>query len=250
MRSLISLLLVLAVVFTGVITESSPAQAGGATVSQVHAVMSSEAIAASMTELQSAAARRSSCSKGSYSEPPETIKVFRIHKKGSRISAHVDIVNFKTYVARVMAAGAWPAYKPMESLKAGVVVIAQNAWYQILHHNPKFRWRGRCFDIMPGSAPPWCERCDGGQYYKGPIKIHSRIWKAIDAVWGTVLIKRDRFIKPQWSGDGGHCGQSVTGFRLPENAVTKCARKGWSYLRILRRYFAPVKIRRSYRRTS
>jgi hypothetical protein len=144
-----------------------------------------------------------------------------------------------------MASGAWPAYKPSESLKAGAAVIIQNAWYQINHHNRQFRWHGRCFDIMPGSAAPWCKRCDNGQFYKGPVKVHSKIWRAIDAVWGTRLYKHGRFIKPHWSGDGGRCGQSVTGFRLPEDAVTKCARKGWGYVRILRYYFAPVVIRSS-----
>lgn len=242
MRAILtSLLIVLAIVAnTGV---ASPAQAGARSVPQVQAVIFSEAIVASVAENQPAAAKRSFCSKPSYSsEPPKTIRVFRIHKKGSSVPARIDTVPLRNYAAYVMAAGAWPASKPGDSLNSGAAVIIQNAWQQINHHNPQFSWRGHCFDIMPGSAPRWCSGCDHGQYYKGPVKVHSNIWRAIDKVWGTKLYKKGRFIKPHWSGDGGRCGQSVTGFRLPEDAVTKCARKGWSWLRILCYYFAPVRI--------
>lgn len=203
------------------------------------ALMGTNEVSATPAALASAAF----CSERSYDSPPKTIRVFRIHKRGSRIPAHVETMSFKTYVGRVMAAGAWPAYKPMESLKSGAVVITQRAWWMINHHDRRFHWHGRCFDIMPGSAPRWCSGCDTGQFYVGAVYVHSRIRRAVDAVWDTRLFKHGRFIKPQWSGDGGSCGRSVTGFRLPENAVTACARKGWSWKRILRHYFAPVQIR-------
>lgn len=174
--------------------------------------------------------------------PPDTIRVFRRHHRGSSIPARIDVVPFQRYVERVMASGAWPAHKPMESLKAGAVVIANRSWWLATHRDPEMTWHGRHFDVTDGGRPRWCHGCDSGQFYLGSVRVHSRIREAVAAVWGVRLWK-GRWIKPQWSGDGGRCGQSINGWRLPEDAVTDCARRGWGWRRIIKLYLAPVEFR-------
>jgi peptidoglycan hydrolase-like amidase len=172
-----------------------------------------------------------SCTQASFREPPATIRVFRMHRRGSKVRSRVDTVWFKTYVARVMASGAWPAYKPMESLKVGAIAIKQYAWYLILHHQRGYSLRGQCYDIR-----------DGDQLYRPPFQVHSRILKAVNATWDVRLIKNDRFIRTGWSGSGGRCAQFTDGWHLPEDGISACAREGWSWRRIVRKYMAPVEI--------
>lgn len=194
-----------------------------------------------ITEAAAAAASTKSC----YAEPPRTIRVFRIHRRGSSIPARVDTVGFRTYVMRVMASGAWPAYKPMESLKAGAAAIYMRALYFVCHPQKGYRWRGKRYDIHDGSPRKALRRhgADAGQLYRGPWVIHSKIRRAVDAIWGIRLVKRDgRMAKPQWSGDGGRCGSGKTGNRLPEDAVTRCAKAGWSWQRIVA-YYLNVRMR-------
>ena len=162
----------------------------------------------------------------SRTTPPRTIRVFRadLHR--------VDRVPFRLYVQRVMASGAWPAYKPLESLKAGAVVITQYAWWEALRGH-RTGW-GQCFDIRDGG---W------GQFYRGSVYVHSKIRRAVDAVWGTTLRKHGRFIRTGWRGYGGSCASWTDGWRLMEDGATSCARRGMGWRRILRVYLDPVAIR-------
>jgi hypothetical protein len=173
---------------------------------------------------------------------PATISVHRIHRKGSSIPARVDRVPFRLYVERVMTSGAWPAYKPMESLKVGAIAIASRAHWFVCHESKGYVRDGVAYDIHDGSPRRGCTGCDAGQLYRGPWDIHSKIKRAVDAVLGVTLRKRGRQAKVQWSGDGGRCGSGYTGNRLPEDAVTACARAGWGWRRIVRRYIADVTI--------
>jgi hypothetical protein len=175
---------------------------------------------------------------------PTSIRVFRIHRKGSSIPARIDRVPFRLYVERVMASGAWPAYKPMESLKAGAAVIAARALWLIRHPQPGYRWHGRRYDIHDGSVRAGLRGtgADAGQLYRGPWDIHSKIRRAVATVYGSQLRRGNRLAKPQWSGDGRWCGWGFTGNRLPEGGVTACARKGWGWRRILHLYLPKVRI--------
>ncbi len=164
----------------------------------------------------------------SRTKPPETIRVFRLHRRGSSVPARIDVVPFKTYVQRVMASGAWPATLPRESLRVGAIAIKQYAWWYVLHHQRGYRLRGQCYDIR-----------DGDQYYRGGVAIHSRIKAAVEATWSVSLRKSGRFFRSGWSGGGSGCGSAYDGWHLPENGTTACARKGWSWQRILRRYLDP-----------
>lgn len=174
---------------------------------------------------------------------PTTILVHRIHRKGSSRPARVERVPFRLYVERVMASGAWPAYKPMESLKAGALVIAARAWWHVCHPQPGYVRDGHRYDIHDGSPRKALRgRADGGQLYRGAVPVHSRIRRAVAAVWGVRLVRRGRQAKPRWTGDGGRCGQSITGNRLPEDSVTRCARLGWSWQRIVRVYMPRTRV--------
>jgi len=162
----------------------------------------------------------------SRTTPPRTIRVFRadLHR--------VDRVPFRLYVQRVMASGAWPAYKPMESLNDGAIVVKQYAWYEALRGH-RTGW-GQCFDIRDGG---W------GQYYRSDVTVHSRIRRAVRATWPISLRKNGRFFRTGWRGYGGRCGQVVNGWHLFEDGVTDCARRGMGWRHILRVYLDPVAIR-------
>ena len=176
-----------------------------------------------------ATAKSSSCSHwSSRTSPPPTIRVFRMHHRGSRVPAHIDVVAFPTYVQRVMASGAWPGSKPLESLKVGAIAIKQYAWWYVLNHQRGYSLHGHCYDIR-----------DGDQYYLGHAHPNSRIKAAVAATWGVSLRKSGRFIRTGWSGGGSRCGSSYDGWHLSENAVTACARHGWSWRRIVLRYLDP-----------
>src|SRR5689334_1956630 len=81
---------------------------------------------------------------GDYRTPPRSIRVFISHRRGSSVPARIVTVSLRTYVSRVMNGGAWPAHKPIESLKVGAIAIKQYAWWHVLHHQRGYRWRGRC----------------------------------------------------------------------------------------------------------
>lgn len=164
---------------------------------------------------------------GDYRTPPRTIRVFVSHRRGSSVPAHVVIVTLRRYVSRVMNGGAWPAHKPMESLKVGAIAIKQYAWWHVLHHQRGYSWRGQCYDIR-----------DGDQLYRQPFRSHSRVWAAIDATWSVSLRKRGRFFRTGWSG-----GRIHDGWHLGEDTVTALARRGWRWHRIVRYLLAPVEVR-------
>jgi hypothetical protein len=110
--------------------------------------------------------------------------------------------------------------------------------WMIKHPQPGYVWRGQRYDIHNGSVRAGLRGtgADAGQLYKGAVEIHSKIKKAVRAVHGTIIRRDGRLAKPQWSADGGRCGQVTTGNRLYEDGATDCARRGYGWLAILRRY--------------
>lgn len=169
----------------------------------------------------------------SYRVPPTRLSVFRIHRRGSAVPARVERWLFRDYVAAVAESGAWPAGKPMESLKVGVIAIKQYAWWQVMHTCRAFR--GRTFAIT-----------DSEQFLSRGMRpghrAHSRIRRAIDATWDVSLRKRGRFFRTGWSG-----GHIEDGWHLGEDTVTALARRGWHWRRIVSRLLHPVEIVESTR---
>lgn len=170
---------------------------------------------------------------------PEYIRVHLIHKRGSSVPARVIRVRFDDYLGTVAASGAWPAHLPMESIKAGIVVLATRAAWLVRHPQPGYVWHGRRYDIHSGSPRKALRgRADAGQLYTPGTYVHSRIRRAVRAVEGTLLRRPDgRLRKPRWSGPPRRCGQGITGNSLPAQAASSCARRGWSWSHILRVYF-------------
>ena len=176
-----------------------------------------------------ATATSSSCTDwSSRTSPPPTIRLFRMHHRGSSVPAHIDVVSFKSYVQRVMASGAWPGSRPLESLKVGAIAIKQYAWWYVLNHQRGYDLHGHCYDIR-----------DGDQYYRGNARPNARIKEAVQATWAVSLRKSGRFFRTGWTGGGSHCGSADDGWHLSENAITRCAQRGWTWRRIVVHYLDP-----------
>lgn len=164
---------------------------------------------------------------------PETVRVFRMHRRGSSIPARIDVVPTELYVARVLASGAMPADRPMEALKAMALVVATRVTWLSRHPDGRMRWHGRRFSVTDGSHPRWCGSCDGGMLYRA-IQPHSRQKRAVAAVLDALLRRPNGNLrKPQYSGRG----YAVTGNRLPAMGASRLARRGYGWRRIIRVYF-------------
>jgi hypothetical protein len=149
----------------------------------------------------------------------------------------------REYTLRVMSAGAAPAYLPDASLRVMALVVSQYAWYEALHPSEDKRSpRAGCWDIKNGGAE--------GQYvwpYSGLRPYTKRQEAAVDDVLGWTLWKprdgRHWFFRPGWrDGYGGRCGTAIDRWHIPEDEVTDCAKRGWSWQRIVRAYLGPVKL--------
>lgn len=158
--------------------------------------------------------------------PPAYLRVFRIHRRGSSVPAHIDRVPFRLYVERVMASGAWPARLPYASLQVGAIAIRQYAAWHIAHHQRGYSWHGRCYDIR-----------DGDQLYRPPVELHHRIRDAVASTWGIWLRKGGRLFRTGWRGNAGR-----DGWHLYEDTTSSLARHGWGWLAIIRQQLSPVKI--------
>ena len=160
--------------------------------------------------------------------PPPSVRVL--------VKAHGGYVverDFRTYVAEVMAAGAWPASKPWASLVAGAQAIKQYAWWEVLHRPCDRSWKGQPYDIVNGGEHQLWRPKSG---LREPSRVQVR---AVEAAWLTSIRKHGRFIRTGWTGTGGRCGDVVDGWHLYEDGVTDCARRGYSWQRIQRVYYGP-----------
>jgi hypothetical protein len=175
------------------------------------------------------------CQPGAHSRhrPPATIRVWvpHLHK--------VWQPTFREYVLRVMSAGAAPSHLPDASLRVMALAISQYAWYEALHPSEEKRKpRAGCYDIKNGGAE--------GQYvwpYSGLRPYSKRQERAVDEVLGWSVRKYGKFIRTGWrDGYGGRCGTGVDRWHIPEDEVSDCARRGWTWQRIVRTYLAPVKL--------
>ena len=161
-------------------------------------------------------------------DPDKHIRVFMIHRKGSSRPAYIRTVRLKTYVATVMASGAWMGHKPYQSLKVGAIAIKQYAAWHMCHHQRGYVWRGRKYDIRQGDQFFMPNRAH---------RINQRIRRAINATWGVFLKKNGRYFRTGWRGNSGR-----DGWHLYEDTVTRLARRGWGYKRIIHQQLDPVRI--------
>lgn len=176
-----------------------------------------------------AAAAGSSCTGWtSQAVPPRTIRVLRTH------SGRVDTVDFRRYVAIVMASGEWPSRLLMPALEAGAVATKQYAWYYAMkgHHRAYYRSGGGCYDVRDDTMDQL--------FRPETARPTAKQQRAIDATWGLTLRKYGRFFLTGYrAGVASACAADANGWKLYERSVQACARQGWSRQRIQQAYLGP-----------
>ncbi len=162
--------------------------------------------------------------------PPPSVRVLRT------ASGRVETVEFRRYVATVMASGEWPSWMDPAVLEAGATASKQYAWYYALrgHHRDSYRTGGGvCYDVRDDTRDqlyrPETARPTAGQ------------WRAVDATWPLTLRKRGRFFLTGYrAGTVGRCMADFDRWRLYARSMSDCARRlGWSGERILQGYYQP-----------
>ncbi len=164
----------------------------------------------------------------SKATPPRTIRVLRVRK------GKVLTVDFRRYVAIVMASGEWPSRLRKATLQAGAVATKQYAWYYALkgNHRSSYKRNGKCYDVRD-DANDQLFRPERAK----PTKKHQ---KAVSVTSGLTLRKNGRFFLTGYrAGSSRKCGADANGWKLYARSVEACAKKGWSRARIQRRYYSP-----------
>jgi hypothetical protein len=164
----------------------------------------------------------------SLATPPVSIKVLRSG------AGKVQKVAFRRYVAEVMASGEWPSRLRKATLEAGAVATKQYAWYYAMNgnHRSSYVHNGRCYDVRDDTRD---------QLYR-PEKTRptAKQEAAVARTWGLTLRKNGRFFLTGYrAGSVAVCGADANGWKLYAKSVEQCAANGWSYKRILNRYYGP-----------
>ena len=171
-----------------------------------------------------AASASPTCSShASFTRPPSSIRVLRVH------SGRIQTVNFRKYVVTVMGKE-WPSYLPQQVIEAGAVAVKQYAWYHAVFSSRSHG--GRCYDVKDST---------GDQLYKpGRSRIRADHYRALDKTWNVTLRKDGRFFMTGYRrGEKVRCGKDRTGYKLYARSAIQCARKGYGYQQILRTYYGP-----------
>ena len=165
-----------------------------------------------------------SCSShSSLTRPPTYIRVLRVH------SGRVTRVPFRKYVVTVMGKE-WPSYLPQPVIEAGAVAVKQYGWYHAVFSSRSAG--GRCFDVKDST---------GDQLYKPDrSRVRADHHRALDKTWNTTLRKDGRFFMTGYRrGEKVRCGKDHTGYKLYARSAIQCARNGYGWQQILRRYYGP-----------
>lgn len=166
----------------------------------------------------------------SRTEPPPKILVLRSG------TGNVQEVDFKRYVAVVMASGEWPTTLHRAVLEAGAQAVKQYAWYYALKGNHRAGYSspgGRCYDVRDDSRD---------QVFRPESAEPTEKQKAArDRLWGLSLRKRDRFFLAGYrGGTATECAADADGWRLYTSSARDCAKRlDYDGLRILEAYYSP-----------
>ena len=164
----------------------------------------------------------------SWRVPPETVRVFRLHRRGSKVPRRVETWSFRRYVAAVMASGAWSP-RVRESGKVGAIAIHGWAMWMVRHHQPGYSLEGRCYDVT-----------DSDQFIRGDMrpwsKVPARTMELVRITWPVTLMKNGHRFRTGWSGGEGDS------WHLGEDQVRRLAERGWGWRRIIHRLLRPVEI--------
>lgn len=166
----------------------------------------------------------------SRTEPPQTILVLRT------ATGAVQEVNFKRYVAVVMASGEWPTTLHRAVLEAGAQAVKQYAWYYALkgnHRDGDVSPGGRCYDVRDDSRDQ--------VFRPAAAEPTTKQIAARDALWGLSLRKRGRFFLTGYrAGTETRCAEDADGWRLYARSARDCAKRlDYDGQRILEAYYSP-----------
>ncbi|MEO7118958.1 MAG: SpoIID/LytB domain-containing protein [Candidatus Limnocylindrales bacterium] len=167
-------------------------------------------------------------------EPPPTIRVLR--SRGPN-KGFVEVVPFADYVPQVMPSE-WPAYYPIEALKAGAVQVKMYGWYFTIVYRGGKTALGDCYDVKDTSADQ--------NYNPQRQTVYPVQRKAVELTWDLTLrrfrpsLNRSDFLLAEYrTGYKTVCGLDADGKRLYQRSVLRCAHKGMSAEQILRLYLEP-----------
>ena len=164
----------------------------------------------------------------SQAAPPRTIRVLRTH------SGRIETVDFRRYVATVMASGEWPGNLKTATLEAGAVATKQYAWFYVMkgHHRPGYVRGNTCYDVRDDT--------NDQLYRPESAKPTARQEAALERTWNLTLRKLGRFfLTGHRNGVTTTCAADANGWKLYARSMQACAHKGWSSKRILNRYLSP-----------
>ncbi len=172
----------------------------------------------------------------STSVPPDTIRVFRTRgpAKGT-----VQVVPFKDYVPQVMPSE-WPAYYPLESLKAGAVQVKNYGWYFTIVYRGGKDALGNCYDVRDTSADQ--------NYNPEKQHVYPDQALAVQETWGVTLRRfhtgtgtSDFLLAEYRTGFASKlsCGIDADGKRLYQRSILRCGHQGMDFEQILRIYLEP-----------
>ncbi len=172
--------------------------------------------------VQPVAAANGNCTNwSSISQPPTSIKVYRVNE------GFVETVDFKHYVMNV-AAREWNVEQTQLRL-AGAHAVKQYAWYHVLHYRGGM-YNGRCYDVRDTTADQLFAN-------KPASQIPDRIRNAVNNTWTWHLHRDGKLPMTGYRrGEDVGCGQNG-GYRLMVRSARRCAEQGWSAERILEKYF-------------
>jgi peptidoglycan hydrolase-like amidase len=157
----------------------------------------------------------------STTEPPQTIKVYRVSE------GKVDTVNFKDYVMRVVSRE-WDV-KSGALRRAGAVAVKQYAWYYVLHYRGG-SYNGSCFDVKDTTA-------DQLYAQKSLSTMPTGVKKAVNSTWSWTVMRGTKFpLTGYRRGTDVPCAYDA-GYHLYVRSARKCAQAGWSAGRILSVYY-------------
>ena len=155
----------------------------------ISAVFAATAMAVPQFTAPETAAAASSCTGWtSQTLPPTTIKVLRTD------SGKVQKVDFRRYVAEVMASGEWPSRLRKATLEAGAVATKQYAWYHAMkgHHRSAYVRGGSCYDVRDDTRDQL--------YRPASAKPTTKQLAAVQKTWGLSLRKKRRLLPDRLSG--------------------------------------------------
>ena len=173
-----------------------------------------------------APAAAASCSSWtSQADPPPTIKVFR-HGSGA-----VETVDFRAYTKNVLSRewiGSWTT----ESLRSGALAVKHYAWYQVLHWRGGINTVGECFDLRDDTYD---------QVYDPSKATWSSAAAAVDATWGTVVLKNGAIFPTYYNAgtSGEACGANATGWKAWQWGTQACGLAGKTAAEIIGLYYYP-----------